>query len=646
MLKILICKITFIFSIFFFLLTSCKSSKQIYKGYIIGTSLGTYTNQSLDFDIDAWATEAAVTEDSIENAIQKLPISFSKIIKKPFKNKATCLFITKSKYTLNLVESGLVYKKISSLNNFSAGISVSLAKNIRLDSFFSANEVSKSSSSFFQLPDAHYFLKNQVNQLDYQITDNGMRYRLRELHFVYKDSFILRFIWIGDISKIKKSIDYPDYWLTTFNWNTEICYLMFRDSAQYRIKDLPKNVFINSEEVLKTKGYLASIEYLNSLNQSFKKEGNPMQKSMYYQALMTYQSFVGNHTLSLAYADSAITYKPPFLPKSELSQDFSFTNASEDIIAVCKNKKIVMFNEAHHIPQSRAFMMSMLRNFYLQGFKYIAIESLDGKDSLINKRQYPTQKSGYYVAEPTFGNMIREALKIGFKVYAYDDNSECDKPDDRFYCSNKRDSIAADNILKPIIEDKNAKILVWAGYSHISKTKNDKIMGIRLAKRVEMMTGVEPFTIEQTLFREKSDINFENGFYRLVTEKWNFKSPILLKKGNEFWVRPEDKGVYDLEVFFPRTEYKNGIPLWQYSKDAMPYYIYFPKNKIIKNEILQVYVKNEYEQEKDNAVPVLNHFITETPISDLKIYLQKGNYILLARDISNKVDLTEEISVK
>ena len=99
---------------------------------------------------------------------------------------------------------------------------------------------------------------------------------------------------------------------------------------------------------------------------------------------------------------------------------FRAVDAAEYIINRAENKRIIIINEAHHFPYHRIFMASLLQGLYDKGFRYYVAETLNFSDSSINDRKYPLLISGYYTAEPLFGNLVRNALKIGFKVFAYE----------------------------------------------------------------------------------------------------------------------------------------------------------------------------------------------------------------------------------
>ena len=70
---------------------------------------------------------------------------------------------------------------------------------------------------------------------------------------------------------------------------------------------------------------------------------------------------------------------------------------------------------------------SFLSLFTRNGFRYFAAETLNHHDEkALNQRKYPNQQTGFYVAEPIYAEILRQALKIGFKVIAYEHEDQCD----------------------------------------------------------------------------------------------------------------------------------------------------------------------------------------------------------------------------
>ena len=69
-------------------------------------------------------------------------------------------------------------------------------------------------------------------------------------------------------------------------------------------------------------------------------------------------------------------------------------------------------------------------------------------------RKHPTLSSGFYLYDPFCANMIREAIRIGYKVFSYEPNSsETKKNEDGI---SYREIGQALNIKKLIDKDSNA----------------------------------------------------------------------------------------------------------------------------------------------------------------------------------------------
>ena len=136
-----------------------------------------------------------------------------------------------------------------------------------------------------------------------------------------------------------------------------------------------------------------------------------------------YLTFIGEYQLSLKTMDKVYeSHKPEklsFADSIEFKSKYKAVDATDYIIEKAKGKKIVMMNEAHNMPQLRAYFITILQKLYDEGFRYLGMEALQN-DTLLNKRGYPILNKenydGWFLYEPNMGNIIREALKIGFKV--------------------------------------------------------------------------------------------------------------------------------------------------------------------------------------------------------------------------------------
>jgi len=167
---------------------------------------------------------------------------------------------------------------------------------------------------------------------------------------------------------------------------------------------------------------------------------------------------------------------------------------------IASRDSIVMINESHSLVATRAFIIQILPLFRKMGFKYLALEALapmssnghhdqTGKpheDKNLTARGYPLDDSstGFYLREPIYAELVREAVAAGFKLIAYEEVNAASREE--------RESGQARTLAELIANDPESKFLVIAGYSHI--WKNNGWMADRLQKE----TGRNVFSIDQT----------------------------------------------------------------------------------------------------------------------------------------------------
>ncbi|MGH9835707.1 MAG: hypothetical protein ACRD9Y_22030, partial [Blastocatellia bacterium] len=210
---------------------------------------------------------------------------------------------------------------------------------------------------------------------------------------------------------------------------------------------------------------------------------------------------------------------------------------------------VVMINEAHHVPQHRALTLELLPRLRRQGFAYFAAETLDEADTQLNARGYPTAQSGYYTAEPVHGELIRGALRLGYRVVPYEAQGAGS--------ADERERGQARNLIERILKhDPQARILIHAGYAHIDETGADRV-GVTMAQRFKEATGLDPFTIDQTEMSEHSAPEYEQPLYRHVRAP----RPTVFRNAQGQWWTLEP-GRHDVTLFHPRSRYTNGRPDW------------------------------------------------------------------------------------
>lgn len=314
--------------------------------------------------------------------------------------------------------------------------------------------------------------------------------------------------------------------------------------------------------------------------------------------------------------------------KTDFSPDKIFENAvfidARDYILEESGKyDVVLINEAHYSTQNRMFTKSLLKPlFQKHGFKYLALEGLSWKDSLIQKRGYPIYETGFYTDDPVFGNLIREAIRLGYTLVPYETRNN--------NRGSVRDNDQASNIIAQTFDiDENAKVLIHAGYSHINECCIEGAytpMGAKMKSKL----GRDVFTINQTSMLGLNDTIKENEFYRYIANRVGvqFQKPIVtLGADHQPILSPLSIDNCDVEVYHPRMKLYRGRPSWL--KDDRTYYK-IPKEILAwKGNLINFIPFGE----SLNAVPVDN-FAIEPSVSML---LYPGKYVANIIDCDSRV---------
>ncbi len=233
-------------------------------------------------------------------------------------------------------------------------------------------------------------------------------------------------------------------------------------------------------------------------------------------------------------------------------------NAKNYIIEKAKETKVVIINEAHHNSFHRVFTKSLLKELFDLGYTNLGLETLSTSDSLnqaLNKRKYPILEDGNYIKEPQFGNLVREALEIGYHLFSYDTLTRGDQ--------SIREIIEARNIQKEIESKPNEKFLIHCGYAHVHEGE-DKSWAVTMAQRLKEYTGIDPLTISQTSYSENGKPEFNHPLLKAFDIN---ESTILLDLENKPFKHKQNGAYADLAVFHPNTEYMNNRPNWLFKNE-------------------------------------------------------------------------------
>lgn len=272
---------------------------------------------------------------------------------------------------------------------------------------------------------------------------------------------------------------------------------------------------------------------------------------IFSQYLSWFQTYVGDYPGAAASYSIAQPAQADDAP-SPLTAGWTARPATEVLARMVRGRQVVFFNEAHNIPLTRTLTVAMLPALRREGFDYLAVETLYDDDTRLAQRGYPTALSGFYVNEPIYGEMVRSALKLGFKVVAY----ESDQPG----TPDARERAQARHLVERIFhKDPKARVVVNAGYAHIQKS-GPYLGGRSMAEYFVSMTGIEPLSIEQTMMIPHPDPASDHPWYTAVTQTGTPDVPFVFvgADGKAWSLRPG----YDVSVFFPHVKMRRERPTW------------------------------------------------------------------------------------
>jgi hypothetical protein len=276
-------------------------------------------------------------------------------------------------------------------------------------------------------------------------------------------------------------------------------------------------------------------------------------------------SFVGDEPGTLAAFDRVQSRRHAALEASPVDTAEAL-DAIPAIVAAAKGRHIVILNESHHAPRHRAFALELARGLRGEGFDTLAAETFQDVAGT-TERGYPTASTGFYTAEPVFGELVRGALELGYRLVAYEHVSHGFDPEmDPLARINEREIGQAQNLVERVFDaDPDARLFVYVGYSHATETWDDP-GGERelawMAARLADATGHDPLTIDQTTGGMRSEPALEDPHWRRADAAGRLDGPKLFRVDGEPFVTGDYAGKVDLQVFHPRTTRVHGRPDW------------------------------------------------------------------------------------
>lgn len=311
------------------------------------------------------------------------------------------------------------------------------------------------------------------------------------------------------------------------------------------------------------KGLLAQYVVMKD---AFRSDHSAAFQLIFGQYISWYLSFLGDYPAAMRAFSIAQPLQHDDNP-SPLAAGSGYTAspALDAIPELAKNYRIVLLNEAHNVTLTRSLTVPLLSRLREQGFNYFAAETLSHTDPTLSSRGYPTDNSGFYTEEPVYAEMVRTALKLGFKVVAYEATTESG-------VSDVRETEQARNLYTQVFEhDPNARLVINAGYDHILKS-GTYLGGSSMAEHLSKLTHLPMLAVEQTMLYPRPADGGNHPYYTAVMKTLRPQSPLVFVNADgKPWAL---RAGYDVSVFFPPEKIERGRPTWL-SLDGLrvPHYV-------------------------------------------------------------------------
>lgn len=274
-----------------------------------------------------------------------------------------------------------------------------------------------------------------------------------------------------------------------------------------------------------------------------------------YQAACWNYAFKGDYKKAVAGRDKQYPNAKPSMPNhidEKLRASLKVLPAKEVVLKEAAKNQLLIINEAHHVSQHRAWLASLLPELKKLGYTHIGMEGLGTEDTLLNQRGYAIQKTGFYVSDPAFGNLIRDAKNYGFTLFDYEQHWN-----DSVQKQMGREKSQAVNIFNVMQQNPGTKFIIYCGYDHIGEDTLRNFMGLPMAGQLKQLTGINPFTIDQTVLTEHGIVG--NSFRKLIHEE---QPVVLVDSMGQYFNRVSVPKRVDISLYQPDTREMNGRAHW------------------------------------------------------------------------------------
>lgn len=243
--------------------------------------------------------------------------------------------------------------------------------------------------------------------------------------------------------------------------------------------------------------YLAPLIALAQSRQAPAPPNEPFQDALLWQILQQYHCLAGNRD-SVDYfqqqGPERVRRPTQALPATALTpvdrmpvaDTLRSVDAVPEILRRAEGMRAVLLNESHTQAQHRVLAHLLLPGLYAQGFRYLALETLE--DTLANQQHPLPLHAGFYTREATFANFVRTARRLGFTLVPYEATAK----------QAERELGEATNLRAALRHDPQARVLVYGGGSHMNRLPAGSTEKKWMAQHLVDLTGWPLLSINQT----------------------------------------------------------------------------------------------------------------------------------------------------
>lgn len=279
-------------------------------------------------------------------------------------------------------------------------------------------------------------------------------------------------------------------------------------------------------------------------------------------SLQQMASFIGDEAFALKSASKGQTGDPT-LPADAIAED-----ALGAIVEAARDRRVVMLNEAHVASRHRHFLVRLLRALRPQGFEILAAEDFINASGqgAPDVRTYRAGEAlnpnfGFYLHDPVYGEAVREAADLGYRLAAYEQRREQRVAGETGAAAiARREPAQADNFIADVLKaNPKARVVVHCGYAHLRKTADHRGL-LWFAARLREKTGIDPLCVSQAYSGSFGPHAPDAPLTTAVLERFKPTDSIVVRAGGAS-VGAEWAGA-DLAVFHPPLADVAGRPGW------------------------------------------------------------------------------------